>query len=64
MGNQDKAGTKSFDDADTFCRACETELKAMAVCIKCGNAMLYGCPRCALFSETKVHIDCLYQLCW
>jgi len=31
----------------------------MAVCIKCGKAVLYGCPRCVMFSDTKVHIGCL-----
>jgi len=47
---------------DTFCRACGAEVKAMAVCVSCGKAVLYGCPRCATFSDTKVHIGCLHQL--
>ncbi|MGI0047968.1 MAG: hypothetical protein ACREAW_00365 [Nitrososphaera sp.] len=47
---------------DTFCRACGAEVKTMAVCISCGKAVLYGCPRCATFSDTKVHIGCLHQL--
>lgn len=47
---------------DTFCRACGAAVKAMAVCISCGKAVLYGCPRCVTFSDTKVHIGCLHQL--
>jgi hypothetical protein len=47
---------------DTFCRACGAEVKAMALCIKCGKAILYGCPCCSTFSDTKVHIGCLHQL--
>ena len=53
---------KSSGMPDTFCRACGAEVKAMAMCIKCGKAILYGCPRCATFSDTKVHIGCLHQL--
>lgn len=47
---------------DTFCRACGAEVKVMAVCINCGQAVLYGCPRCSMFSDTKVHIGCLHHL--
>ena len=53
---------KSFGMPDTFCRACGSELKVMAVCIRCGKAVLHGCPRCTAFSDTKVHIGCLHQL--
>jgi len=34
------------------CRVCGEEIKVMAVCIKCGREMLYGCPKCAIFSDT------------
>jgi len=44
------------------CRICGMKLKAMAVCIKCGKAILFGCPVCSTFSDTQVHVDCLYQL--
>ena len=44
---------------DSFCRACGAEMKAIAVCIGCGKSVLYGCPRCATFLITEVHIDCL-----
>jgi hypothetical protein len=42
-----------------YCRVCGEELKVMAVCIKCGREVLYGCPRCAIFSDTRIHVDCL-----
>jgi hypothetical protein len=57
-----KPAQKSSGMPDTFCRACGAELKAVAVCISCGKAVLYGCPRCSTFSDTKVHIGCLNQL--
>jgi len=31
------------------CRVCGEEIKVMAVCIKCGREMLYGCPVCDIF---------------
>jgi hypothetical protein len=31
----------------------------MAVCIKCSKSILYGCPRCMIFSDTMIHVDCL-----
>ena len=31
----------------------------MAVCIKCGKDILYGCDRCMIFSDTMIHVDCL-----
>ena len=47
---------------DTFCRACGAELFEMAVCVRCSKAILYGCPRCATFTDTQLHIGCLHQL--
>ena len=44
-----------------YCRACGADPKVMAVCIRCGGATLYGCPNCATFSDTRMHIECLYQ---
>jgi hypothetical protein len=40
------------------CRVSGEEIKVMAVCIKCGREMLYGCPKCAIFSDTRIHVDC------
>ena len=41
------------------CRVCGKDLTAMAVCIKCGRAVLDGCSKCSIFSETRIHVDCL-----
>jgi hypothetical protein len=41
------------------CRVCGKDLKVMAVCINCGRAILYGCLKCSIFSDTKIHVDCL-----
>jgi uncharacterized Zn finger protein len=44
-----------------YCRACGADPKVMAVRIRCGGAILYGCPNCATFSDTRMHIECFYQ---
>jgi predicted amidophosphoribosyltransferase len=41
------------------CRVCGKDLKLMAVCIKCGRPILHGCLKCLIFSDTKIHVDCL-----
>ena len=41
------------------CRVCGDELKVMAICIKCGGEVLYGCLKCTIFSNTRIHVDCL-----
>ena len=41
------------------CRLCGRKLEIMAICIKCGKEILYGCPRCVIFSDTMLHINCL-----
>ncbi len=48
--------------AETWCRVCGRDLKVMAVCVSCGKAILFGCPNCSTFSDTQVHVGCLYQL--
>lgn len=48
--------------SDTSCRNCGSELKVMAVCVSCGMGILYGCASCGIFSDTRVHIDCLNQI--
>jgi hypothetical protein len=47
---------------DTLCRACGDEVKLMALCVKCGEGILYGCPQCGLFSETRMHLNCLNRI--
>ena len=41
------------------CRACGEELKVMAICTKCGRVVLYGCLKCMIFSDIRIHVDCL-----
>jgi hypothetical protein len=44
------------------CRICGKKLEVMAVCIKCGKDILYGCPKCVIFSDTMIHVDCLASI--
>jgi hypothetical protein len=44
------------------CRICGKKLEVMGVCIKCGKDILYGCPKCMIFSDTMIHVDCLGPL--
>jgi hypothetical protein len=41
------------------CRICGGKLEVMAICIKCGREILYGCLRCVIFSDTLLHVNCL-----
>jgi hypothetical protein len=40
-------------------RVCGKELEIMAVCITCNREISYGCLRCEVFSDTRIHVDCL-----
>ena len=47
---------------ETLCRACGNEMKLVALCVKCGEGILHGCSECGLFSETKLHLNCLNNI--